>query len=61
MWSLGVLCYELLHGVPPFEADSHTDTYKRIVKVDRSACSMFGLPIDAGPHAGCSMSSCLEQ
>ncbi|KAJ0964677.1 hypothetical protein J5N97_025815 [Dioscorea zingiberensis] len=34
IWSLGVLCYEFLYGVPPFEAKEHSDTYRRIVKVD---------------------------
>ncbi|XP_038985233.1 serine/threonine-protein kinase Aurora-1-like isoform X3 [Phoenix dactylifera] len=34
VWSLGVLCYEFLYGVPPFEAKEHSDTYRRIVKVD---------------------------
>ncbi|ORX60879.1 AGC family protein kinase [Piromyces finnis] len=33
IWSLGVLCYEFLVGVPPFEAPER-DTYKRIAKVD---------------------------
>ncbi|XP_042505360.1 serine/threonine-protein kinase Aurora-3-like [Macadamia integrifolia] len=35
-WTLGVLCYEFLLGVPPFEAESQTDTFKRIMKVDLS-------------------------
>ncbi|XP_074644652.1 aurora kinase C-like [Tubulanus polymorphus] len=34
LWSLGVLCYEFLVGKPPFEADSHTDTYRRIARVE---------------------------
>eukprot|EP00850_Spirogloea_muscicola_P009697 SM000055S18231 [mRNA] locus=s55:164398:165828:- [translate_table: standard] len=34
VWSLGVLCYEFLFGVPPFEAAGHSETYRRIVKVD---------------------------
>jgi len=37
LWSLGILCYEFLVGVPPFE--DHTSknaTYKRITKVDLS-------------------------
>jgi len=34
VWSLGVLCYEFLFGTPPFEAEGHSETYKRILKVD---------------------------
>ncbi|KAK7282706.1 hypothetical protein RIF29_11691 [Crotalaria pallida] len=34
IWSLGVLCYEFLYGVPPFEAKEHSDTYRRIMQVD---------------------------
>ncbi|KAF8407120.1 hypothetical protein HHK36_006245 [Tetracentron sinense] len=34
IWSLGILCYEFLYGVPPFEAKEHSDTYRRIIKVD---------------------------
>jgi len=28
-WTLGVLCYEFLYGVPPFEAESQDDTFRR--------------------------------
>ncbi|XP_073309731.1 serine/threonine-protein kinase Aurora-3 isoform X3 [Primulina huaijiensis] len=35
-WTLGVLCYEFLYGVPPFEAESQSDTFRRIMKVDLS-------------------------
>ncbi|XP_059137577.1 aurora kinase C [Peromyscus eremicus] len=34
LWCIGVLCYELLVGNPPFESSTHSETYKRIVKVD---------------------------
>ncbi|XP_060936075.1 aurora kinase B [Limanda limanda] len=34
LWCIGVLCYECLVGNPPFETASHSDTYKRIMKVD---------------------------
>ncbi|GLJ43502.1 hypothetical protein SUGI_0904400 [Cryptomeria japonica] len=34
IWSLGILCYEFLYGVPPFEAKKHDDTYRRICQVD---------------------------
>ncbi|GMH22506.1 hypothetical protein Nepgr_024349 [Nepenthes gracilis] len=33
-WTLGILCYEFLYGVPPFEAESQRDTFRRIMKVD---------------------------
>lgn len=33
LWSLGVLCYEFLCGKPPFESETHVDTYKRICNV----------------------------
>jgi Protein kinase domain len=34
IWALGVLTYEFLCGSPPFEAEGHSETYRRIVKVD---------------------------
>jgi len=33
-WALGVLTYEFLVGNPPFEAQGHQETYRRISKVD---------------------------
>jgi serine/threonine protein kinase len=34
VWALGVLAYEFIVGVPPFEAEGNTATYRRIIKVD---------------------------
>ena len=34
VWSLGVLMYEFLVGSPPFEAEGHQATYRRIQRVD---------------------------
>ena len=34
VWALGVLTYEFLCGHPPFEAEGHSETYRRIVRVD---------------------------
>uniref|UniRef100_A0A7S2G0V7 Aurora kinase n=1 Tax=Octactis speculum TaxID=3111310 RepID=A0A7S2G0V7_9STRA len=34
LWSLGVLMYEFLVGDPPFEAEGHQQTYRRIARVD---------------------------
>lgn len=34
LWSLGVLCYEFLVGKPPFETNTHQETYQRIRRVD---------------------------
>lgn len=36
IWSLGILCFEFLYGSPPFEAAGHSETYKRILRVDLS-------------------------
>lgn len=30
LWSLGVLCYELLVGEPPFQTSTYEETYKKI-------------------------------
>ncbi|XP_030374176.1 aurora kinase C isoform X2 [Scaptodrosophila lebanonensis] len=34
LWSLGVLCYELLVGRAPFFSNNYDETYKKILKVD---------------------------
>ena len=34
IWSLGVLTYEFIVGNPPFEAEGHHQTYRRIARVD---------------------------
>ena len=34
VWALGILMYECLVGSPPFEAQGHHETYKKISKVD---------------------------
>ncbi|GKV12950.1 hypothetical protein SLEP1_g24033 [Rubroshorea leprosula] len=33
-WTLGILCYEFLYGAPPLEAESQSDTFRRIMKAD---------------------------
>ncbi len=33
-WCVGVLCYELIVGKPPFETNSQNNTFERIKKVD---------------------------
>ena len=32
-WCLGVLCYEFLVGVPPFESESSEKTYEKIRRI----------------------------
>lgn len=37
LWSLGVLCFELLVGEPPFQTNSYDETYKKITQVNYTA------------------------
>ncbi|XP_057426945.1 serine/threonine-protein kinase Aurora-3-like isoform X2 [Lotus japonicus] len=46
-WTLGILCYEFLYGVPPFEAESQIDTFRRIRNVDLSFPSTPSISSDA--------------
>lgn len=34
IWSLGILAYEFLVGMPPFETENEQDTYRKICQVD---------------------------
>ncbi|GAB6019148.1 hypothetical protein CHUAL_000767 [Chamberlinius hualienensis] len=34
LWNVGVLCYELLCGKPPFEAVTNQETYKKITRIE---------------------------
>ena len=34
IWSLGVLMFEFLFGIPPFEAIDHDETYRKIGNVE---------------------------
>lgn len=45
LWSLGVLCYELLVGRPPFESKTHNETYKLIANIE------YKLPSHISPGA----------
>ena len=36
MWATGILTYELLNVTPPFEALTHIETYKNILKCEIS-------------------------
>ena len=41
IWALGVLCYELINGTPPFETTSHSQTYKKILECDLKFNKLF--------------------
>ena len=40
-WTVGVLCFELLCGKPPFESDNNQDTYQAIVNTKYSFPSVI--------------------
>merc|ERR1712179_789068 len=42
-WSIGVLCYEFLVGKPPFETESHGETY-RLIKDCNFSCPSYVSP-----------------
>lgn len=44
-WSLGVLTYEFICGYPPFEEEGHSETYRRIMRVD------VRYPVHVSPEA----------
>ncbi|THU74975.1 hypothetical protein C4D60_Mb04t39050 [Musa balbisiana] len=46
-WTLGILCYEFLYGVPPFEAEDEYGTFRRIMKVDLKFPSTPAVSVEA--------------
>ncbi|CAM9898900.1 unnamed protein product, partial [Sphacelaria rigidula] len=52
IWSLGVLAYEFLVGVPPFEAEGHDATYRRISRVDLRWPSRLDISAEAKDLVG---------
>ena len=55
LWSLGVLCNELLVGKPPFETPSHDGTYQKITRVEyKCPPSMSPDACDLIAKVGCS-------
>jgi len=41
-WCVGILCYELLVGKPPFESKTNAETYQRILKAQVEYPSFVG-------------------
>ncbi|URD99524.1 serine threonine-protein kinase [Musa troglodytarum] len=46
-WTLGILCYEFLYGVPPFEAEDEYGTFRRIMRVDLKFPSTPAVSVEA--------------
>jgi serine/threonine protein kinase len=51
LWCIGVLCYELLVGNPPFESPSHNETYRRILKVGWPLLALTEEPVGGSSWA----------
>jgi len=47
IWSLGVICYTLLIGRPPYETNNTKETYKRIIKNDYTFPTSVSISDDA--------------
>ena len=64
IWGLGVLCYELLVGQPPFEARTTKETYERIVNLNiefpsHVSAEARDLIYKVRVHTGCSVKDIL--
>ena len=41
-WSLGIIAYELMVGVTPFEGDTQKETYDNIMNYEVCVCCVYG-------------------
>lgn len=68
LWSIGVLCFELLSGVAPFHADTYDATYKKIMtvnyklpeKVSRAAGNLISKLLVLNPDKRLSLQGIME-
>jgi len=68
LWSLGVLCYELLVGKPPFETPTHDGTYQKILKCEYKfppnllpeACDLISKLLKKNPNERLSLESVMK-
>jgi len=68
LWSLGVLCYELLVGKPPFETPTHDATYQKIVRCEfrfpsnllPEACDLISKLLRKNPHERLSLEQVMQ-